>query len=55
MRTCVLVRAIRGYPARACAVAKSPLPPKKRYMVLDLSVEDDDGDVVMPQVQMFVR
>ena len=29
------------------------LPPGRKYAILDVSCYDDDGDVLIPQVQMY--
>ena len=37
------------------AITKAPIPPKRKYIVLDMTVEDDESDVIMPQVQFFFK
>jgi ubiquitin-activating enzyme E1 len=42
-----LVDIAAGVPGAA------PLPPGRKYLILDVSCFDDDGDVLIPQVQMY--
>jgi hypothetical protein len=35
------------------AMGEGSLPPKRKYIVLDLTLDDGTNDVVIPQVQFF--